>query len=285
MLPISFCVYLITSFVAAATDGHGQVRPVHSCISPHLLTAILREILKIFASNFTNVFLLVHMNIVFTSHFTNWLAILWKTKIFDETVDPILHHYGNSRETTAQCIDLAVGAVVPPHQSRCLWCGEPGQLRSSHASFCQLCVARSGGRRPGRPGPWWPPPAVRWLHGSTAMPSTGPGLTHSPSNRWKDETDCTPFTTNVVFLKFRRGNKAQRNDRRVAVYSIKNHLHISAVYCTPTNHQIASASAYIIEVMLVRRNVTRNKLIDNLLHYQLHYIGDGFVSLSGGSDL
>ena len=161
------------------------------------------------------------MNIVFTSHFTNWLAILWKTKIFDETVDPILHHYGNSRETTAQCIDLAVGAVVPPHQSRCLWCGEPGQLRSSHASFCQLCVARSGGRRPGRPGPWWPPPAVRWLHGSTAMPSTGPGLTHSPSNRWKDETDCTPFTTNVVFLKFRRGNKAQRYDRRVAVYSIR----------------------------------------------------------------
>ena len=76
MLPLKFCVYLITSFVAAATDGHGQVRPVHSYISPHLLTAILREILKIFGSNFTNVFLLVYKNIVFTSHFTYWLAIM-----------------------------------------------------------------------------------------------------------------------------------------------------------------------------------------------------------------
>ena len=66
------------------------------------------------------------------------------------------------------------------------------------------------------------------------------------------------------------------------MYSIIYHLIYISVYCTPTNHQIASASAYIIEVMLVRRNVTRNKLIDNLLHYQLHYIGDGFVSLSGG---
>ena len=31
----------------------------------------------------------------------------------DRRFDPIPHHYGNSRETTAQCIDLAVGAVVP----------------------------------------------------------------------------------------------------------------------------------------------------------------------------
>lgn len=50
----------------------------------------------------------------------------------DRRFDPIPHHYGNSRETTAQCIDLAVGAVVR---------GQGADVSGVGVSAWQLCTS------------------------------------------------------------------------------------------------------------------------------------------------
>ena len=70
----------------------------------------------------------------------------------DRRFDPIPHHYGNSRETTAQCIDLAVGAVVP---------GQGADVSGVGVSAPQLCTSLlcSAGHTRALPGwavnVWW----------------------------------------------------------------------------------------------------------------------------------
>ena len=62
----------------------------------------------------------------------------------DRRFDPIPHHYGNSRETTAQCIDLAVGAVVPGQAADVSGVGVSAwQLRTS-LLCCSLSAGQAG---------------------------------------------------------------------------------------------------------------------------------------------
>ena len=71
--------------------------------------------------NLTIHFLLTYSLILSGGKILKIVVSLKKMHFSQGKVDPIPHHYGNSRETTAQYIDLAaVAASVPPQSARCL---------------------------------------------------------------------------------------------------------------------------------------------------------------------